>query len=157
MVPQWHGQIGEVQYQYCQSVVVYLVGFQADDCGAGAMDPIWAAAVVNWECYDGLFSHSHLRIHIRLDNIWMMFTKVVTCLSVLSSTNNLDDVGAMIGCMELTCRVSQLVMAGVNQMGYSCKLRALGIGVFLVIGIWLVGLWSSSLLIQLIHISRVCW
>ena len=88
----------------------------------------------------GCSATPHLRIHIRLDNIWMMFTKVVTCLSVLSSTNNLDDVGAMIGCIELTCRVSQLVMVGVNQMGYSCKLRALGIGVFLVIGIWLVGL-----------------
>ena len=36
-----------------------------------------------------------------------MFTNVVSCLSVLSSTNDFDGVGAMIGCMYHSGREPQ--------------------------------------------------
>ena len=43
-------------------------------------------------------SYFNLGVYVRLDGIWVMFTNVISCLSVLSSTNDFDDVGAMIGC-----------------------------------------------------------
>ena len=47
---------------------------------------------------------STLGVHVRLDSIWMMFMNVVSCLNVLSSTNNFHDVGAMISSMYYSGR-----------------------------------------------------
>ena len=46
-------------------------------------------------------------MHVRLDGIWMMFMNVVLYSSVLRSTNNFDDVGAMIGCVYYSGREPQ--------------------------------------------------
>ena len=40
----------------------------------------------------GLSSHFNLGVRVRLDSIWVMFTNVVSCSPVLSSTNDFDDV-----------------------------------------------------------------
>ena len=45
---------------------------------------------------DRLSSHLNLGMPVTLDSIWVTFMNVFSCLSVLSSTNNFDDVGAMI-------------------------------------------------------------
>ena len=47
---------------------------------------------------DRLSSHLNLGVHVRLDSIWVMFTNVVSCSPILSSTNDFDNVWAMIGC-----------------------------------------------------------
>ena len=52
-----------------------------------------------WGSGDRLSSHFNLGLHVRFDSIWVMFMNVVSCLSVLScQTNNIDNVGTMIGC-----------------------------------------------------------
>ena len=53
---------------------------------------------------DRLSSHLNLGVHVRLDSIWVMFTNVLSCSSKLSSTNDFDDVGNMIGCMYYSGR-----------------------------------------------------
>ena len=52
-------------------------------------------------------SHFNLSVHVRLDNIWMTFTNVVLCSSVLGSTNDFDNVRAMISCMYYSGRGPQ--------------------------------------------------
>ena len=47
----------------------------------------------------------------------MMFLNVVTCMSVLSTTNNLDQIGAIIGFMDYGGREPQV--PGVIEDGYS--------------------------------------
>ena len=42
-----------------------------------------------------------------LDSIWVMFTNVVLCSSVLSSTNDFDNVGTMICCTYYSGREPQ--------------------------------------------------
>ena len=42
-------------------------------------------------------------VYVMLDNIWVMFMNVVSCSSVLSSTNDFDEVGTMISCMYYSC------------------------------------------------------
>ena len=44
---------------------------------------------------------------VRLDSIWVMFTNVISCSSLLSSTNNFDDVWAMISCTYYSGREPQ--------------------------------------------------
>ena len=43
-------------------------------------------------------SYFNLSVCVRLDSIWVMFTNMVSCSSVLNFTNDLDDVATMIGC-----------------------------------------------------------
>ena len=52
-------------------------------------------------------SHFNLGVSIRLDSIWVTLMNVVSCLSVLSSTNDFDGVGAMIGCVYYSDREPQ--------------------------------------------------
>ena len=60
-----------------------------------------------WWSGDGLSSHFNLGVHVRLDSIWVTFMNVVSYSSVLSSTNDFDDVWAMISCMYYSGREPQ--------------------------------------------------
>ena len=60
-----------------------------------------------WWSGDRLSSHFNLGVLVRLDSIWVTFTNVVLCSSVLSSTNDFDNVWAMIGCTYYSGREPQ--------------------------------------------------
>ena len=60
-----------------------------------------------WWSGDRLPSHFNLGVHVRIDSIWVTFMNVVSCLPVLSSTNDFDDVWAMIGYMYYSGREPQ--------------------------------------------------
>ena len=83
------GCCGSKRWLYCRSSGCLLYSF-------------WG-----WWSGDGLSSHFNLWVHVRLDSIWVMFMNVVSCLSILSSTNDFDDVGAMIGCTYYSGREPQ--------------------------------------------------
>ena len=52
-------------------------------------------------------SHFNLGVCVRLDSIWVTFMNVVSCLSILCSTNDLDNVGAMISCTHYSDKEPQ--------------------------------------------------
>ena len=52
-------------------------------------------------------SHFNLGMCVRLDSIWVMFMNVVSCSSVLSSTNDFGDVRTMIDCAYYSGREPQ--------------------------------------------------
>ena len=75
-----------------------------DGCAVGAVGICCTASevgvVTGW--------HFNLGVHVRLDSICMMFMNVVSFSSVLSSTNDFDNVGAMIGCMYYSGKEPQV-------------------------------------------------
>ena len=75
-----------------------------DGCTVGAVGICCTASEV-----DGVVTSCHLNlgVHVRLDSIWMMFMNVVLYSSVLSSTNDFEDVGAMISCIYYSGREPQ--------------------------------------------------
>ena len=83
----WAAAVG-LQAAACMGVVG-----ATDGCVMGAVGAFTAA--VSSDCLaaaDGVLSHLHLGMHVWLDSIWVTFMNVVSCSSVLSSTNSFDDV-----------------------------------------------------------------
>ena len=74
-----------------------------DRRGATSVLPVggWTSVVT------GVFRWVQVAVHVRLDSIWVTFTNVVSCSPVLSSTNDFDDVWAMIGCTYYSGREPQ--------------------------------------------------
>ena len=60
-------------------------------------------------------------MHVRFDSIWVIVTNVVSCLPVFSSTNNFDDVGAMISCMYYSGREPLCPVIVYYRISLSCK------------------------------------
>ena len=75
-----------------------------------------------WGWWSGgrLSSHFNLGMCVRLDSIWVTFRNVVSCSSVLSSTNDFDDVWAMTGCMYNSGREPQCPVIVDYRHGLSC-------------------------------------
>ena len=73
-----------------------------------------------WGSGDGLSSHFNLGRCVRLDSIWVTLTNVVSCSPVLSTTNNFDDVGTMIGCTYYSGREPQCPVIVDYRNSLSC-------------------------------------
>ena len=93
-----------------------------------------------WWSGDGLSSHFNLGMCVRSDRIWVTFMNVVLCSSILSSTNDFDNVWAMISCTYYSGRehsVLSLLITETDCPAYS--------GAFLwqPVWSWLAALWVA--------------
>ena len=49
-------------------------------------------------CWWSSWGYIHGGVHIRFNDMWMMFMDVIVCMPVLPPANDLDDEGAMVNC-----------------------------------------------------------